>query len=318
MQKALAVGRDSAIELNPDTFAAMQKTAKNTAAQWYESSREKFEKKINQQTAEYMRFWYDEKVQPEIQMQARVRIIRLNSKANSLKNTARNGLKYAKHNANKAIESAENGQRSAADAYMKGARKEALEGLEATSQLADIVQTMQKARLYMIPYVEHETKMKNVESMTGEQLKRAFDSLPQRGHFAALRNIISFLIDSIKMIHESEKMLAEAEEMIAQAKPVIIAAEKKIEQSFTAQAAAKAGSAARTFDVSSRQAFDLSMSELAKTLPPQGQVKFYQKWGALVQEAIGKDPTLMADESKYLAFIKKHFDGKTAAQVIEP
>ena len=304
-------------ELAGPVFEKMQTMARQEAASWYRSSRSGMEKKISMDANSFQRAWYVETVLPEISTQARVRIIKLNSKANSRLNSARNGLKYAIENAESAITSAEQTQEKAAQIYLNDARESALEGLAATSELADTVQQMRRLRQYMIPYVEHHTQLKHVASMTLETLMKARNAMPSKGNQSANRNVIGFLIDATKMLSTAEGKLHEAEEMTSKAKPVILASEKKTGALLAAKADAKTKAAEKTFDVSSRQAFDLSMSELAQTLPPDKQVKFYQKWGKLIQNAIAAEPTLMANESKYMSFIKKNFKGKTASDVIK-
>lgn len=294
-------------------FAKMQKAARRDAATWYANHRQAMNAQMDQQTLAVRKKFYTDVLRNRILNEASVKLIKYASRANSQNNNAANGLKYAEINCTKAAALAKQGDTENANSYWQSARESALELSVAALQLSETERKMKQLRGYMVDHFADQTRIPNIGDLDIATLRQRLANHPSGGNFnTASKNLIDRLIRINVAIHKVEGFVAETTVKCGKIDDVLQSGQTAVANSAVAKA--KAGTA--TFDVSSKAAFEASKQKIISSLSVADQVAFSQAWVKLLLAAIKNDSMVMADDKKFLAFIKKDFQGKTAQDII--
>lgn len=294
-------------------FAAMSDVAEKKAQAWFSQHRKTFEAKLGEDAAEFRMQFFRDNIQSQLYVAGRKRITKVVSKAKSEFNDANNGLKYAKINSQKARESAIKGDKPNAASYLSDARDSGIELATATNRLAELALEASEIRKYMLGEAAARTRFKNIGDYDLAKLKQLQANAPTGGNANTVaKNTLSEMIALTERIEQVESWLAQANAYCAEIGDALRTGEVAVTKLSDDSAAAGAS----PFDVSSRESFEASKEKLSTSIPTKDFVAFTQAWVKILQDAIKNDPTVMADDAKYLKFLKDNFEGKTVADFI--
>jgi hypothetical protein len=295
-------------------FAAMSSAAEKEALAWYENHRQTFEASVSKQASEFRLKFFKDNIQSQLYVAGRKRITKILSKAKSEFNEANNGLKYAEINSKKAHDSAIKGDAANAKSYLTDARENGIELAAATNRLAELLLEANEVRKYMLGEAAVRTRFENIGDFDLPQLKQLLANAPSGGNANTVaKNTLSEMISLTQRIAQAEQWLSQANANCERIDDALRVGEEATAKLTRISAA----TAASPFDVSSREAFEASKEKLSTSIPTEDFVAFTQAWVKILQAAIKKDPMVMADDAKYMEFLKENFEGKTVADFID-
>lgn len=296
-----------------DDFAKMATVAEKAAQKWYQDYQATFESEQIEETLSAQRQFYQDNIQSSLYAAASRAIVSSVSRAQSQSNEAGNGLMYATINSEKANESAQKGDLANTRSYLNSAREHALELSTAARNLSEILLEARELKKRMHPEAAKRIRMTDVGNYGIAKLESLLAKAPRGGNENAIaRDSLARLIDVSKAVEKIESQLDEARRQCERIDQAMVPGENAL----AAVESYAEDQASSPFDVSSKEAFEESKEKLAEVLSTQDYVEFTHAWVKILQTAIQEDPLVMADDEKYLAFLKKNFEGKTVLDIL--
>ena len=296
-----------------EAFAALASTARKNAERWFEQRRETLDNRLGQEVLEFKQNFYANHVQSTVYREAKKAIIRTTSFAKSHLNEARNGLEHAGSDSQKVVDAAKQGDSTNATAYMVSARQHGLELAAAANKLAKLVDRANELKRHMVPEATKRVRNENIVRMSVPELNELLANGPRGGNENVVaRNTLQEWIEVTKTVQTIEAFLVD---VTAQCEKVDLALQQG-EQALSSLHSNNEAILESPFDVSSREAFDASKEKLVGLIPTEDYVAFSQAFVKLLQDAIKNDPMVMADDDKYLRFLKENFEGKSVQDII--